>query len=224
MGQIGQAQAVAMLGEIFGCGEDVSLAMYGQANRADYPPRAVMVGLGARCEHVHIMLGGLARARAISADGRQAVLEDFRAGDMIGESALVEVRDSDHEVVAVEFVEAAVVLAHVMVAMMTMHADVALAISRRIIARLAAQNRRLAESSTLSAAGRIHSELLRLARASDDMAIRPAPILSQMAMHLQTTRETVSRTISALERRGIVRRDAHELAVVAEHRLEELVY
>lgn len=224
MGGIEQGQAVAKLGEIFGCGEDVSLAMYARASRADYPPRAVIVGLGARCEHVHIVLGGLARARAISADGRQAVLEDFRAGDLIGETSLVEVKDSDHEVVAVELVESAVVLAHVMVAMMTMHADVALAISRRIIARLAAQNRRLAESSTLSAAGRIHAELLRLARAGDGMTIRPAPVLSQMAMHLQTTRETVSRTISALERRGIVRRDAHALTVVAEHRLEDLVY
>ena len=224
MGQIGQAQAVAMLGDIFGCGEDVSSALYGRANRTDYPPRAVIVGLGARCEHVHIVLGGLARARAMSADGRQAVLEDYRAGDLIGETALIEAQDSVQEVVAVELVEAAVVLAHVMVAMMTMHASVALAISRRLIARLAEQNRRLAESSTLSAAGRIHAELLRLARGGADLEIRPAPVLSQMAMHLQTTRETVSRTISALERRGIIRRHEHGLAVVAEHRLEELVY
>ena len=99
-----------------------------------------------------------------------------------------------------------------------------LAISRRLIARLAEQNRRLAESSTLSAAGRVHAEILRLARASSDLTIRPAPVLSQLAMHVQSTRETVSRTISALQKRGIVRRDESGLTVVAEHRLEELVY
>lgn len=224
MGAIDQVQAAAMIGRIFDCGEDVSLAMITRAARTDYPPRAVIVGLGARCEHVHIVLAGLARARALTADGRQAVLEDFRAGDIIGETALIAPQDSDHEVVAVELVEAAVLLAHVMVAMMTMHASIALAVSRRVIARLAEQNRRLAQSSTLSAAGRVHAELLRLARETPDGTIRPAPVLSQLALHLQTTRETVSRTISALERRGIVARGDGGLTVVAEHRLEELVF
>lgn len=157
-------------------------------------------------------------------DGRQAVLEDYVTGDIIGEIALVGTSGSNHEVVAVDLVEAAVMLAHVMVSLMSTHAQIALAISRRLIARLAEQNRRLAESSTLSAAGRVHAEILRLARASSDLTIRPAPVLSQLAMHVQSTRETVSRTISALQKRGIIYRDDSGLMVVAEHRLEELVY
>jgi CRP/FNR family transcriptional regulator, cyclic AMP receptor protein len=224
MTQLPPNEARVQLAQIFACAEDVSAQIHGQSRSASYPPRAIIVSFGVRCEHVYIVLAGRARARAFSLDGRQAVLEDFTSGDIIGESALLTVADSAHEVVAIDLVEAAVMLAHAMVALMSTHASVALAISRRMIARLAEQNRRLAESSTLSATGRIHAELLRLARETDDLTIRPAPVLSQLAMHVQSTRETVSRTISALDKRGIIRRDDAGLTVVAEHRLEELVY
>jgi len=56
------------------------------------------------------------------------------------------------------------------------------------------------------------------------MTIAPAPVLSQLALQVQSTRETVSRAISALEKRGIIRRDPQGLTVVAPHRLEELIY
>ncbi len=53
--------------------------------------------------------------------------------------------------------------------------------------------------------------------------MRPAPVLAAMAVRVLSTRETVSRTINALERRGIIRREADALIVVAPHRLEEMV-
>jgi CRP/FNR family transcriptional regulator, cyclic AMP receptor protein len=82
----------------------------------------------------------------------------------------------------------------------------------------------MVEGATLSAPGRIHAELLRQARAGEAMTIRRMPILSTFALHVQTSRETVSRTISALEKRGIIKRDADTLTVVAPHRLEELIF
>jgi len=101
---------------------------------------------------------------------------------------------------------------------------VALAVSRRLVARLGQITRRMVEGATLSANGRIHAELLRQARASDSMTISPAPILSAFALLVQSTRETVSRAISNLEKRGIIQRDEHTLRVVAPHRLEELIF
>lgn len=224
MSQPGSSELQALLGQIFVCSEDVSQKIAGRSRGESFPPRAIILSFGAPCEHIYIVLEGLARARASSLDGRQAVLEDYGIGDIIGETALVGTSDSNHEVVAVELVEAAVMLAHVMVALMSTHASIALAISRRMIARLTEQNRRLAESSTLSAPGRIHAEILRLARAGNNLTISPPPVLSQIAMHVQSTRETVSRTIGTLQKRGIIRRDDNGLTVVAEHRLEELVY
>ena len=92
-----------------------------------------------------------------------------------------------------------------------------------LVARLARASRRLAEGATLSATGRIYAELLRQARAGGGMAIEPVPVLSVVALTVQSTRETVSRTLNDLVKRGIVRREPHRLVVVAPHRLEELI-
>ncbi len=48
---------------------------------------------------------------------------------------------------------------------------------------------------------RIHAELLRLARlVGDGRTIRTPPVLAALATRVISTRETVSRTINALER------------------------
>ena len=103
------------------------------------------------------------------------------------------------------------------------HGCIGLALSRLLIQRLRATTARMYERSALSAVGRVYSELLRLAHEHAGMAIRPAPVLSDLALRMSTTRETASRAVSALERRGIVRRDADALVVVAPHRLEEMI-
>ena len=157
-------------------GEDVSCEIAARSRTVDYQPRSVLLTYGEPCEDIFIVMKGRARASAVSVDGRTAVVEDFVAGDIIGEASLVAPGESRHEVVAIDLLRASVMLAHAMVALMSNHACVALAVSRRMIARLSEQNRRLAESSTLSAAGRIHAEILRQARASDDLAIRPPPV------------------------------------------------
>jgi DNA-binding GntR family transcriptional regulator len=82
----------------------------------------------------------------------------------------------------------------------------------------------MVESALLSATGRIAAELLRQARAQPDRTIRPMPVWAELAVQVQSTRETVSRAVSGWEKRGLVKRVEGGLQVVAPHRLEELVY
>ena len=48
-------------------------------------------------------------------------------------------------------------------------------------------------------------------------------MISALALSAQTTRETGSRAINALERRGIIRRDDNQLEILSRSLLEELV-
>src|SRR5690606_18270042 len=86
------------------------------------------------------------------------------------------------------------------------HGVLGLVLVRSLMRQLRATSARMIDRTTLSAPGRVHAELLRLAREGDGRTIRPAPVLAALAVRVQSTRETVSRTVSALERRGIVRR------------------
>jgi DNA-binding MarR family transcriptional regulator len=72
------------------------------------------------------------------------------------------------------------------------------------------------ELSALSAPGRIYAEILRMSVPSPDSQrrlIQPVPSLTALAVRVNTTRETVSRTVSDLEKRGLLQRvnDSFEL-------------
>jgi CRP-like cAMP-binding protein len=129
----------------------------------------------------------------------------------------------DADVVAVDEVRAAVFLTLDFVALLEAHGCLAVLVSRTLLRQLRATSLRVRERSTLSANGRVHAELLRLARLRDGRTVRPAPVLSTLATRIHSTRETVSRAINRLERRGIIRRDGEALLIVAPHRLEELI-
>lgn len=178
-----------------------------------------MVAAGGEAGGAYLMLGGEAQALAYTAAGHMVLLGRYLPGDLFGDMAGP--AESEHDLVALLPSEAGQFTSATFVALVEMHGCIAIALAKQLTARLSAATRRMVEVATVSTTGRIHAELLRLA--GDARVIRPAPVLSQLAIALQTTRETVSRTISALEKRGIVRREDGALFIVAPHRLEELL-
>ncbi len=214
----------AVIAASFDCSADVAQSAAAQAHLAAYAPRHVIVSGGEASEQIYLMIDGHARMLAFSLDGRLMVVEDFSAGDLFGEGALIgEVPVAD-EITAVDAVRTGIFQAPAMIALMSAHASIAVAISRRLVARLSAVSRRLVEGTTLTTTGRIHAEILRRARAAADLTIRPAPVLSELALQVSSTRETVSRSVNALIKRGILARNETSLIVIAPHRLEELIF
>lgn len=216
--------AQLVLAQTFGCNPAVAAAIAVQARLRDYPARAVIIEGNQVFEHVHVLVDGHARMCAFAIDGRLVAVEDYEAGDLFGETGLFEAQPAQHDISAVVASKGAAFANAVFLELMANYHCVALAVSRRLVARLSIITRRMVEGATLSATGRIHAELLRQAQAGTAMTICPAPVLSNFALQVQSTRETVSRTIGALEKRGIIRRDEQGLRVVAPHRLEELIY
>lgn len=72
----------------------------------------------------------------------------------------------------------------------------------------------------LSATGRFYRALLQLGDA--DGLIKPARLIASLAVSVHTTRETASRALAALTRRGIVERQEDALQIVSRRMLEEL--
>lgn len=209
----------------FACDAALAGVIAGQAKLRQWPNRATLVNIGAPFEAILLLISGRARMSAYGVDGRVVLVQDFASGDLIGEGALIDDGRSEGEIVATDAVEAGSFATPVFIALMSGHACVAIAVSRLLVARLGSATRRMVAGATLSAVGRVYSELLRLARLSptDRLSISPAPVLAELARSAQTTRETVSRAISALEKRGIIKRNADALVIVAPHRLEDLI-
>ncbi|KRC78147.1 hypothetical protein ASE13_17550 [Sphingomonas sp. Root241] len=146
---------------------------------------------------------------------------DFLPGDLFGALSASDGQIHLSEISALENLDSAVFSGTDFLILLETHACVGLALSRGLLRQLERISEQMLSRTTLSAAGRVHEELLRLAEGGT--TISPPPVLSELAARIYTTRETASRTISALERRGIVRRDAEALVIVAPGRLAEMV-
>jgi len=103
------------------------------------------------------------------------------------------------------------------------HNCVALAVTRALLRQLRAADEKVTQRIILSAAGRVYAELLKVARQGDGRSIRPPPVLAKLAVQANTTRESASRAVNDLIRRGLARREPGALILVAPHRLEEMI-
>ncbi len=211
------------LRRIFVCSAEVSQAIARRASDRRYRDRTVIVKQGDRTVATFLLVAGRAHALTYGLEGQVVLLHEYLPGDVFGIMVAGESLVENADVVVVEEMRAAVFLAADFLALLETHGCVALLVSKALLHQLRAASLRVAERTTLSAAGRVHAELLRLAGLADGRTIRPAPVLSALAVRVHSTRETVSRTINALLRRGILRREGDALVIVAPHRLEEMV-
>ena len=207
--------------EAFQCPEDVAVSIAGAAVERAYRTGAVILRQDDPCGETYLLTLGRLRAAAVGRSGEPVLLRDLSPGDLFGATVQPGTK-SEAEIVALEAARAAVFAAVDFLRMMERHSCVGLTLSRMLLRQLREAAERMIDRNTLSAVGRIHAELWRRAERTG-WTISPPPVLSALAMDLQTTRETVSRTVNALERRGIVRRTPEALIVVAPRRLEGLI-
>ncbi len=217
-------RAQSVIADAFACGDALAAHIYGVARIRSHPARATILRTGDDAKSVWLLLEGIAQSIVSSFDGRLILVQDYRKGDLFGEGALIANTQVEEDVIAIDPVSAAQFGTLCFIGLMENHSSVAIAVSRALSRRLATANRRMIEGATLSSNGRIYAEILRRARAAGGTEIRPAPVLSELALRVQTARETVSRAIGILEKRGIIARSPQALTIIAPHRLEELVY
>ena len=217
------ANVGGLLCRVFDCSEELADQIMLRGRLRRYGARLTIVNRGDRISTLYVVIDGRAHALVYSMEGQAVLLHEYRSGDLFGVMSSPEVATHDADVVAIEDVNAFLLDGVVLALIAEQHACIGLALLRFMVERLQKTASRMYEHAALSAVGRVHAELLRQARESGDMTIRPSPVLSDVALRVSTTRETASRAVNALERRGIIRRDGEALVIVAPHRLEELI-
>ena len=208
---------------VFGCPAELAERIRSRGNLRDYRPRSYLVRSGDPVTLLFVIAAGLAQAVAYSAEGQPVLLHEYRTGDFFGAIGAPSEATHDADVVAASEVSSFLLHGRELALLAEQHGCIGLALLRVMVDRLQRTEARMYEHAALSSVGRVHAELLRQARQYPDLTIRPTPVLSDVALRVSTSRETVSRAVSALERRGIIRRTADALVIVAPHRLEELV-
>jgi CRP-like cAMP-binding protein len=208
--------------EAFGCGDPLVKVIAGLCHLAEAPAGAQLYPREDAGDTV-LLLAGQAREVAYGRNGGLLVLHRLAEGEFYGMLVGLEAGDAPPQVEGDSATRGAHFTGAALVRLMESYSCVALAVSRQLARRLEQLRLRMTETVLLSAVGRVCAELSRLAAADGERIIRPVPVFTELAVSTQTTRETVSRTVSQLESRGIVKRVNGGLKLVAPHRLEELI-
>ena len=158
-------------------------------------------------EGLVVILEGLAKVRAYSADGEEAVMAVLGPGDLMGEMAVLTHGLRNADVVALTELVAVKLRAAGYREVLFHDGRVPLALARLLAGRLTALNRRFLLRGA-DATTRLLAVLLNLAhicsRGQDPLALIPPLPQRELAAMAGLSRETTSRTFTQLRERGMV--------------------
>ena len=176
---------------------------------------------------VYFIASGIVRVTAFSGAGRQLTFRDLGSGECFGDLSAIDGGRRSADVVAIRDTLLASVPSAVFLQMIARNPTMAEALLRNLVGHVRDLSLRLFNLSTLGVQNRVHAELLRLARLApacgNSARLDPAPRHADLASHVSTSREEVTRELSRLSRDGIVRRDGSTLVVCDLERLQRMV-
>lgn len=182
------------------------------------PQDAVILHADEEGDALFIILKGRVTVTMNSEDGKSVILAILKDGDFFGEMSLLDGKSRSATVTATEPTELILLRRPDFLACLETHPEITEKLLVTLAIRLRRTNRQVESLALLNAYGRVAGVLLQLAedegvRAEDGtITIQARPILREIANMAGTTRETVSRVFTDLERRGYIHRD--ELTVV----------
>lgn len=177
---------------------------------------------------VYLIISGWVRVTAFSVAGRQVTYGDMRAGEWFGDFAAIDGLSRSADVVAVEDTLVAAMSPAVFRQLVREHPPVCDRMLLRLVNSIRDLTERVFEFSTLGVQNRLHAELLRLARQAgvkgNTARIDPAPKHTDIASHISTYREQVTRELSSMTKQGLIQKAGGALVIPNVERLEKMVF
>lgn len=189
-----------------------------------YPKRAIVLKKGDDSDALLLLITGTLQVFDYTEGGKDVVLAEFGAGDYFGELSVIDGHPRSasvqtHSEAVVGFLDKASALD-------LFHHNPKVA--KRLFERLALTIRRASQRqvmlNTASAYARVYMMLLSLLdKNPNDNEIRNLPTQKELSNMANTSRETVSRAIQALARKGIIDKEKKRIIVINRADLEAMI-
>ncbi len=181
--------------------------------------KEILLHQGDMNDQIWLILDGNAQLQAIGFDGKVTLLTAQGAGEVIG--AFPDALQSNVDIKIYRHLSALQISVTNLKLIMDEYPSVGRGLSKIFGNQYHMIINRLAMHVTLTAHGRVYAELLRLANGSD--FITPFPVVTAIGLMAHTSRETASRAIMHLRRRGIIEKNEQGLKILSRNMLEDLV-
>ena len=176
---------------------------------------------------VGLVVMGKATAISYSFNGDETWIGEYVEGQFIGLRALLANKPISFEIRALSKLQVLTLSHDQMLNLMQEDESLCKAVAVDLAERLNTSVSDIVDIHTLSVKGRICAELLRRAIPiginPDRQIIRPSPVFVALARRLNASRETVSRTVSELQNKGILAREPGALIIEDPDRLRDAI-
>jgi len=186
------------------------LAALGAASTIRHlPRRGILLSEGSIASHVFLVLKGRIRAIRRSASGREVTVETYRAGDLLADAVLAPDRPLPNEWEASEPADVMAIAREDLVAQIQAWPTLALNLSAQQLSRLERTKQLAVGLALADVPERVAGALRALAKfegqdTPDGVVVPSRPTQQELANTIGACRETVSRIVSDLARRGLV--------------------
>ncbi|PHR93782.1 MAG: hypothetical protein COA69_03900 [Robiginitomaculum sp.] len=174
---------------------------------------------------VYFILSGRVKITSFSPSGREVWHNELGHGKTFGEMAAVSGKSRSASVIAIEATRVGVVSKNDFLAILHDSPEISIWLIEELVERLSLSTHRVYELVSQSIPLRIRVEVLRLCKLETDQVgevrLCPIPNFSELAKRVNADRESVSREISSLVKKGILKRDKKCLIVLDQTFLAE---
>ena len=171
-------------------------------------------------EDVYFVFSGLARVVIVSS-GREMILRDIHEGEYFGHYSAIDGKARSAAIVAVTDCLVARMSATMLWEAIHRYPSVRESVLRDLVADIRTANQRAHEQANFDVRKRLCAELIRLSRTSAEgrVVVSPPPTHAEFAARISTHREAVTKTLSALEREGMIARSPSAIVLTDAARL-----
>lgn len=174
-----------------------------------------------------VIAEGKVKISRVSEDGREVILTILNESDFFGEMAILDGLSRSANVTAMEKSEIYIIQRNDFIALLQSHPEISIALLKELTRRLRAADLKIKSLSLKDAEGKVATVILQLADdigmiKSGTVEIEKLPLQHDLANMAGTSRETISRTLHSLVKKGLIELKGSKLRIINYEKFKEL--
>jgi CRP-like cAMP-binding protein len=194
-----------------------------RSHRRHYKAGEYIFRFGDPGESMMEILIGMVRIARPAAKGKEVILADLPAGEIIGEMAVLDGKPRSADGVALTNVDLLVLDRREFLPFLEQHPKVCLKLLSQVCMKVRLADERMADIGFVDMPARLAKAILRYAPVGDSRAsFRLSPRQHELAEMIGGTRESVNRLLNDWQRAGFLKLDAGRIVVLNRPALEDM--
>jgi CRP/FNR family transcriptional regulator, cyclic AMP receptor protein len=174
-----------------------------------------------------VIVEGKVKISRVSDDGREVILTILNDSDFFGEMAILDGLSRSANVTAIEDSEIYIIQRNDFLKLIQDYPEISIALMKELTQRLRAADLKIKSLSLKDAEGKVASVILQLADdvgkiKSGTVEIEKLPLQNDLANMAGTSRETISRTLHSLGKKGLIELKGSRLRIIDYEKFKEM--